>query len=89
MPSPTPPDLSGGNITAAYTTAFVISPDDTANLQALPKSIYVGAAGNIRLLTISDVEVIFMAVPVGTILPFRAKKVFLTGTTAGALLGLN
>jgi hypothetical protein len=42
----------------------------------------------VKLTTINGDTVTFTALPVGTLLPIRAKLVFSTGTTATNLLGL-
>lgn len=85
--TPVPPDLSGGDLASAYLHAFVISPDDNANLALLPRAIWVGIGGTLTVLDVSDNQITFVGVPVG-ILPFRAKRVLLVGTTASNLLGL-
>lgn len=85
--TPAPLDLSGGDLASAYLHAFPIAPDDNANLAILPRVIWVGAAGTLTVLDVNENQVTFVGVPVG-IFPFRAKRVLLTGTSAGQLLGL-
>ncbi len=50
--------------------------------------IYVGGVGDVEAVSVRDTTVIFKAVPVGTVLPIRAKKVLATNTTATLLVGL-
>lgn len=77
-----------GDIVAA-TTAFAIVPDDAAALPAVPSSIYVGTSGDVTLRAAgSNIDVVFKAVPAGTILPVRASHVRAAGTTAASLVGL-
>lgn len=70
--------------------AFAVVPGDTsaADFAVKPRAIYVGGAGNIRLLTLNGEDVLFTAVPVGTILPVRAVRVFSTNTTATLMIGI-
>ncbi len=67
------------------TRSVVVVPSDTAGLPQ-PGTIYVGGAGNLKVLTEGDDEVTFAGVIKGTILPVQVKKVFATGTTATNLL---
>ena len=46
--------------------------------------LYVGTAGNIRVLTIGGDTVTFTAVPAGTFIPVSVKRVYSTGTVAAA-----
>ncbi len=68
--------------------AFAISPHNSNPLTRVTRAIYVGGAGDITLITEKGDEVLFKAVPVGTILPVRASIVKATGTGATFLLGL-
>lgn len=68
---------------------FAILPSDTVELADLPKAIYVGTAGNVTLRGAdAGADVLFKAVPAGTILDVRARFVRATGTTAADLVGL-
>lgn len=72
-----------------YSGAFAITPHDTNKLTQTVRAIYVGGAGNITLqVPGSTTNVLFTAVPVGTILPVNAWLVRATATTATALVGL-
>ncbi|MCD8568181.1 MAG: hypothetical protein LRY50_07500 [Geovibrio sp.] len=67
-----------------------ITTSNTVDLPFIASAIYVGGAGNISILAQDDeTPVTFTAVPVGTILPIRAKRVFQTGTTATLLVALG
>lgn len=81
-----------GNWHADYIAApaqdcVAIVPSDTSNLFPLIRSIYVGGAGNITLVTLGGTTVTFVGVLVGTILPVCAQQVRATGTTATNLVG--
>lgn len=69
--------------------AFAITPNDSADLSNTTRAIYVGGAGDVKLTTTRGDTVTFSAVPVGSILPVRASRVFATGTTATNLIALR
>lgn len=68
--------------------AFVITPSDSVNFVTNAKGIYVGITGNITLVTLLGTVIQFQSVPAGTTLACQAIRVNLTGTSAGALVGL-
>lgn len=69
--------------------AVTITPHDT-NAQPIGiRAIYVGGTGDIVLRAIeSSADVTLKAVPVGTILPIKAKYIRNTSTTATLMVGL-
>jgi hypothetical protein len=67
--------------------AAVITLSDTVD--QFWTGIYVGGTGNVNVDMESGGTVLFSAVPVGTILPIRVKRVRTTGTTATLLIGLQ
>lgn len=75
-------------ITAPVRHGFAIGAADGADLAAETRAIYVGGAGNLRLVLASGDEVTFTGLLAGTLLPVRATRVKATGTTATQLLGL-
>ncbi|MCE7028490.1 spike base protein, RCAP_Rcc01079 family [Jiella avicenniae] len=69
---------------------FPITPADGADLQYVTRAIYVGGAGDITIAQKYGLpNVTFVGVPAGTILPVRATRVLVTGTTATNLVGLT
>lgn len=67
----------------------LVSPSDSIDLPYITRGVYVGIAGNITVsLPNSASTVIFTAVPAGTILPIQTTRVYLNGTTAGAIVAL-
>ena len=68
--------------------AFAITGSDSTDLTVFPRAIYVGGAGNVKVVTLGGDEVTFNGVLAGTILPVRVKKVFSTGTSATNLIGV-
>jgi hypothetical protein len=84
MPVPLYPNRADG---AAF-YAFAIVPSDSAAIAA-PKGIYVGGTGDVTLrCASSQADVVFRAVPVGTVLHVNVGFVRATGTTATNLVGL-
>lgn len=68
--------------------AYAVVPNDAQEFETWCRGLYVGGAGDIRLVTWEDFEVTFVGVLGGTILPIAVKKIFATGTTATNIVGL-
>lgn len=69
--------------------SFAIVPDDEAALPIVPKAVYVGTGGTVRLRGMNDSDAIsWINVPSGGLIPLRASHVLATGTTATDLIGL-
>lgn len=66
--------------------AVAITKSDTENNTF--SSIYVGGTGAVTVLTEDGTTVTFSAVPVGTIIPIRTRRV-LAATTATLLVGFK
>lgn len=65
-----------------------VTPSDSADLDTVPRALWIGGAGDLVVHTASGASLTFNAVPAGTLLPFRARRVLLTGTTATAIKAL-
>lgn len=66
-----------------------VVPSDTADLPRVTRSLYVGTAGNIVMQGgDDDAPRTWKNVPAGSFLPFRAKRIMATGTTAADILAL-
>ena len=52
------------------------------------RSLYIGGAGDLKIMDASGNDVTFVAAPVG-ILPVEAQMVYTTGTTATDVVGLR
>lgn len=75
--------------TGAARNAAAITPHATNALSPTPRAIYVGGAGDITLRSRDgNADVVFVAVPAGTILPVMAQFVRAAGTTATALVAM-
>jgi hypothetical protein len=69
--------------------AVVITPSDTVDLDTILRGLYVGVTGNVNVLLAKDSSpVVLVAVPAGSLLPLRVKRVFATSTTATNLVGV-
>ena len=69
----------------------VVAIDVSGGNQALPvgcRAFYIGGAGNLAVTMWGGATVTFQGLPVGTILPIRARSVTQTGTTATNVLAL-
>lgn len=77
------PSLSG-----PASSAFAITPGDTATLAAPTRGLYVGGGGDLRVKMMAGESVTFIGVAGGSVLPVRVLGVLATGTTATAILGL-
>lgn len=71
------------------TRAQAVTPHDTNPIADPPKGLYVGGAGNITMRGMNDTaDTVWAGVPAGTVLPFRARYVRATGTSATFILAL-
>ncbi len=61
---------------------------DTVDLTVEARALYIGGAGDVRLLTREGDDVVFSAVPAGSILPIYTQRVFDTNTTATLIVAL-
>ena len=76
--------------TFPFRAAVAITPSDGSDLTLYPRSIYVGTAGNVKLVPIEaadDTGVLFKNVPAGAQI-IGARRVLATGTTAADIVGL-
>ena len=65
--------------------AAVVTTSDTINLRE-PSVVFVGSAGNVRVLTAQGSDVTFTGVLGGSVLPVQVIRVFATNTTATGLV---
>jgi hypothetical protein len=72
------------------TKALAITPNNGADLAFATRGIYIGGGGNLRVdMQDGGVDVTFVGLAAGTILPVRVSRVYATGTTATSLVGLR
>lgn len=72
------------DISAPPSNAAQVTPSDVADLPYITRAIYVGIQGDVRLRTQNGQDIIYKDL-VGTKV-IRASRVYLTGTTAGAII---
>lgn len=74
---------------AAARGATPVVPSDDQPFAALPKAIYVGTGGDIVMRgPKDDAAVTWRNIPDGALIPFRARQIMATGTTAADMLAL-
>jgi len=74
--------------TSPAARAAAITPSDAVDLVAATRGLYVGGAGDVKIITAGADTVVFAAVPAGSVLPVQAARVLATGTTATNLVAL-
>lgn len=77
--------------------ASAVTPSDTVDIPSVSNAngrgnngciLYVGAGGDLRVLTAGGDDVVFTGVQDGSFLPVNVVKVFATNTTASGILAL-
>ena len=75
--------------TASAVDAVNITPSDVSTLaNGTALALFIGAAGNVTLITAEGNSALFVGILAGSILPVRTNKVMATGTTASAIVAL-
>ncbi len=69
------------------TTAVAVTTHDSNELDPTPRAIYVGGAGNV-VATMNGVDVTFVGVQAGSVLPIRPTKIK-TASTATSMVALS
>lgn len=77
------------SVSAPARSALAVTPHDTNPLPDIPKALFVGTAGTITMRGVDGTaDQLWKNVPAGAILPFRARFVRATGTSAADILAL-
>ena len=76
-----------------YPNFAAVAPSDAADFSAsakagLTRALYVGGAGDVAAVDELGNAVVFKAVPAGTVLRIRCRRVNATGTTATSIVRL-
>lgn len=77
------------SVSSPARSAIAVTPHDANPLADIPKALFVGTAGNITMRGVDGAaDQVWKNVPAGAILPFRARYVHATGTSAADILAL-
>lgn len=69
-------------------SGFAVTPHDTNTFDRMPRGLYIGGAGDVKVRTSERVDLTFTAVPAGQILPIKVDRVLSSGTTATNIVAL-
>jgi hypothetical protein len=87
MPDPFSGLVDG--VSAPATRGVAVAPHDVNALADIPKALFVGVGGDVVARGVNDSgDLTFRNLAAGSVLPFRAKFVRATGTTASAIVAL-
>ena len=81
-------DLTGDGSGEPAKGGFAVGPDDGMVLTDLPRGLYVGEEGDVRVQMFDGTVLTFGNVPAGVFMPIRVRRIYRTGTTASRILGL-
>jgi hypothetical protein len=79
--------LYSPGLSSPISAVFAVTPNDANDLQEITRALYIGGAGNVRLVARDGGTVTYANVPAGSRLPIRASRVLATGTTATSIIG--
>jgi hypothetical protein len=86
------PDPFSGSVdavSAPATRGVAVTPHDANALADIPKALFIGTAGDLVARGLNDaVDLTFKNLAAGSVLPFRARFVRATGTTAANIVAL-
>ena len=68
--------------------AYAITPHDSNNEAKAFRSLYIGVAGNVVIVTLGGTAVTFKGAVAGSVIPVRGVRVNSTNTTATDMVGL-
>jgi len=88
MPNMTLNQKTAPNFEAPAIGASAVTPNDSTDLSQPSRALFVGGAGNLTVDMTNGDNVVFTGVLAGSVLPFRVKRVYSTGTTATNIVAL-
>ena len=71
------------------TNAVLITPNDSTDLVAVTRAVYIGTTGNMKVTMQDSGTVLFTGIPAGTTLPIRVSRIWSTTTTASTIIALS
>jgi hypothetical protein len=63
------------NVTSPVKNFVAVTPHASTELDYVTTAIYVGGAGSVVAVNADGAEITFSAVPAGTVLPIRTKRI--------------
>ena len=78
-------NLLARGLDSPVSSGFDVTPNDSADLETLPRALYVGTSGDVTV-TLSGTELTFK--DASGLLPIRPSRVWDTGTTASDIIAL-
>lgn len=81
-------ETRGRDLDSPIENAFAVSPNNSTDLTAVTRGVYVGVSGDLKVDTSQGDTVTFVALASGVIHPIRAKRIYATGTTATNIVGV-
>jgi hypothetical protein len=75
-----------GSAYKPHVDGAAVTPSDSVDLEYWATSLWVGTGGDVSLVTPYGTTLLFGSVPSGTLLPFAAKRVNATDTTASGIV---
>lgn len=69
-------------LTSPLTTLTAVTPNDSADLVATSKAIYVGVSGDVKLTDADGNVTTLTSLAAGVFHPVRAARIWATGTSA-------
>jgi hypothetical protein len=82
------PFTGQGGLESSALSGEVITKSDTVDFTRVSRGVYVGGAGDVAAVMSDGTVLTFSAVPAGTLLPIRCKRINSTNTTATLMLAL-
>lgn len=67
---------------------FAITPSDSVDLTDPAAALWVTVAGTVKFITMDD-DTVTLTLASGIVHPFKAKRVYATGTTATGIFGIR
>lgn len=75
-------------INAPALNGRAVTPSDTVDMLDCARGVYVGTAGDLKVITIGGDTITFVGLVAGVIHPICAARIFATGTTADNIVAV-
>jgi hypothetical protein len=76
------------NVVDPASNAAAVTPNDSTDLAAVSRALFVGGAGNIAVTMAGGQSITFTGVTAGAVLPIRVSRILSTGTTATSIVAV-